>query len=243
MLNKVTDRIFIMPPYHKTDRPALGLVCGDKYSLIIDSGISPNHAKEFLNECSQLNTSPLKYLVLTHHHYDHILGTSEMNLLTIAHKKITEEINKMKSYKWDDLSLEQNVKKGLIPEGGMESIKLENEHRETLCIGDVDLSFTEFIKIDLGSITCEINVVENPHFDGSVLIYIPEKKVLFMGDCIYGRKYNGIYGYNKEKYLKLKKAISSYDADYYVIAHEESVLNNEMIEDLWLKIEKEETFY
>ena len=232
-----------MPPYHKTDRPALGLVCGDKYSLIIDSGISPNHAKEFLNECRHLNTSPLKYLILTHPHYDHILGINEMKLLTIAHEKITEEINKMKSYKWDDLSIEQNVKKSLISEFAMECIMAENEHIETLYIGDVDLSFTEFIKIDLGGITCEINVVENPHFDGSALIYIPEKKVLFMGDCIYGRRYNGIYGYNKEKYLNLKEAVSSYDADYYVIAHEDNVLNNKMIEDLWLKIEKEGTFF
>lgn len=57
---------------------------------------------------SHLNTSPIKYLVLTHHHYDHVLGINEMYLLTIAHEKITEEINKMKSYKWDDLSLLNN---------------------------------------------------------------------------------------------------------------------------------------
>ena len=166
-----------------------------------------------------------------------------MKLLTIAHEKITEEINKMKSYKWDDLSLEQNVKKGLIPEFAMECIKAENEHRETLCIGDVDLSFTDSVNIDLGGITCEIKVVENPHFDGSVLIYIPEKKVLFMGDCIYGRYYNGIYGYNKEKYLKLKEAICNYNAEYFIISHEDNVLDKKMIEDLWVEIEKEETFF
>lgn len=242
MLHKITDKIYIMPPYDKTDRPALGLVCGDKFSLVIDSGISPKHAREFLNECSQVNSSPLKYLILTHHHYDHIIGISEMNLLTITHEKIEEEIRRIRSYRWDDSSLAQYVEKGIMPQFGADCIKAENEDRENLSIGAVDLTFTDSVTIDLGGITCDIKVIENSHVEGSVVIYVPEKKVLFLGDCVYGGTFNGVYGYHKDKYEKLKASVSAYDAEYYIISHEE-VHDKKMMEELWTEIEKEATWH
>lgn len=47
MIEKLTNNIFYMPHSKATDRPILGLVCGKKYSLIVDSGNSPRHAKHF----------------------------------------------------------------------------------------------------------------------------------------------------------------------------------------------------
>jgi glyoxylase-like metal-dependent hydrolase (beta-lactamase superfamily II) len=220
----------------------LGLVCGNKYSLVIDSGISPKHAAEFLEDCRSLGGSPLKYLILTHHHYDHVLGTSEMNLLTITHEKIEEELKRMRSYRWDDISLAQNVEQGIIPQFGADCIKAENEDREQLRIGEVDMTFSNSVTIDLGGITCDIEVIDNCHVDGSVTIYVPEEKVLFLGDCIYGRRYNGIYGYHKETYEKLKEVVSSYDAEYYIISHEE-VQDRKMMKELWAEIEKEAVFF
>ncbi len=242
MLIKITDKIHIMPPFNETDRPALGLVCGNRYSLAIDSGISPKHAAEFMEDSRRLGVSPLKYLILTHHHYDHVLGSCEMNLLTITHEKIEEELKRMRSYRWDDSSLAQNVELGIFPEFGAECIKAENEDRENLRIREVDLTFSKSMMIDLGGITCDIRVIDNCHVDGSVTIYIPEEKVLFLGDCIYGKRYNGIYGYHKETYERLKETISSYDAEYYIISHEE-VQDKKMMKELWVEIEKESVFF
>ena len=47
MLKRLTDRIYYIPNDSKTDRPVLGLICGDKYSLVVDAGNSPTHANEF----------------------------------------------------------------------------------------------------------------------------------------------------------------------------------------------------
>ena len=58
MLKKISERIYYMPHEDKTDRPVLGLICGDKYSLIVDAGNSPNHAMEFLLNIAELKVAP-----------------------------------------------------------------------------------------------------------------------------------------------------------------------------------------
>ena len=40
MFNKLSDRIYIQPPEHFTDRPNVGLVIGDKYTLMFEAGNS-----------------------------------------------------------------------------------------------------------------------------------------------------------------------------------------------------------
>lgn len=47
MLNKLSDTIYYLPNQDEKDRPTLGLVCGDQYSLIIDAGNSTQHALDF----------------------------------------------------------------------------------------------------------------------------------------------------------------------------------------------------
>ena len=59
MLNKFSDTIYYLSNQDDRERPTLGLVCGNRYSLIIDSGNSPQHAKDFLREIEKLNVPPI----------------------------------------------------------------------------------------------------------------------------------------------------------------------------------------
>lgn len=236
MLNKLKDNIFYMPNRDETDRPILGLICGKKYSLVIDSGISPNHAREFLDEVNLMNVPPVKYLVLTHHHYDHVLGIKEINAITISHEKTKEEIEKMKDMKWDDESLNEYVRKGTFSEFSVECIKAENLEREKLIIGDVDITYKDSMKIDLGGLTCILISIGGSHTDDSTAIYIPQEKTMFLGDCIYGCKRNGLYGYNKEKLFEMINNIKKYDVEQYIISHE-ALYDKKKISDFWNQLE------
>lgn len=235
MIKKLTNNIFYMPNSDDTDRPILGLICGEKYSLIVDSGNSPNHAKEFLAEVNLMNIPPVKYLVLTHHHWDHVFGIREMNLTTIAHEKTKEEIGKMKKLKWDDASLDKRVKDGTITEFSSKCIKEEIKEREDFTMGDVDITYNDSIKIDLGGLTCILKAVGGAHTDDSTLIYIPEEKVMFLGDCAYGSRFNGLYGYDKEKLLTMIDIIEKYNAEYYILSHE-SLCDRKEISDFWKQL-------
>jgi glyoxylase-like metal-dependent hydrolase (beta-lactamase superfamily II) len=235
MLNKITESIFTMPNNDETDRPSLGLICGSKYSLIVDSGNSPMHAKEFLSEISLLKKSPLKYLILTHYHWDHIFGIQEMNLMTIAHQNTIKKINEIKYMKLDDSSLERYVREGIFSESTINNIKKEFTVREDFIVGDVDLLYKDELEIDLGGMICVIKAVGGPHTDDSTIIYVPSEKVMFLGDCIYGSSKNGKYGIDKEKLCKMINIIEGYDADYFIISHE-SVYNRHQMDDLWKQL-------
>ena len=48
-LNKLTNHIFYLEHNPEVDRPMLGYVKGDKYSLAIDAGYSLSHVQDFYN--------------------------------------------------------------------------------------------------------------------------------------------------------------------------------------------------
>ena len=220
MLEKITDRIFYMPCSEETDRPALGLICGDKYSLIVDAGNSPKHAEEFLAELKGMSIPPVKYLVITHWHWDHVFGIKNMNLVTISQEKTKEKLEEMKEYKWDDESLDKYLKEGIYNEFTINCIKKEISDRENFTLGDLDITYKDSIEIDLGGITCIIKAIGGDHTEDASVIYVPKERVMFLGDCIYGTRYNGEYGYTQEKVVPMIDEIEKFEADYYIISHE-----------------------
>ena len=130
MLEKVTDRIYYYMNNDETDRPALGLVCGNDCCLVIDSGNSPKHAKELKKEIESMNLPPVKYLVVTHHHWDHTLGLSEWNVVTIANEITYEYMKTYCSLKYDDSSLEEAKKINIFNDFSIKCIKEEIEQRD-----------------------------------------------------------------------------------------------------------------
>ncbi len=90
-LKKITDNILYLPADDNTDRPILAAICGDKKTLLIDSGNSSNHARLFLEELKRNNVKSPDYVVITHWHWDHIFGIQEMSLPTIASKETGEK--------------------------------------------------------------------------------------------------------------------------------------------------------
>jgi glyoxylase-like metal-dependent hydrolase (beta-lactamase superfamily II) len=235
MLEKITERVFYMPCSEETDRPTLGLICGDKYSLIVDSGNSPTHAKEFLAELNTMSIPPVKYLVITHWHWDHVFGIKDMNLVTISHENTKEKLEEMKGYKWDDASLDKYVKEGIYNDFTIDCIKKEIQDRDNFTLGELDITYKDSIEIDLGGVTCIVKAVGGTHTEDSSVIYVPKERVIFLGDCVYGTRYNGEYGYTQEKLLPMIDEIEKFEADYFIISHQE-LYNRKDINEFWSQL-------
>lgn len=72
-------------------RPALGLVVGDKHSLMVDAGSSSDHAEEFIEYAKSIGVFNLSYVAITHHHWDHISGIPYLNLISLGSCKTQEQ--------------------------------------------------------------------------------------------------------------------------------------------------------
>lgn len=229
MLNKLSERISYLPQDQRTDRPVIGLIRGEKCSLVVDAGNSPQHATKFLEKVKQLNVPPIHYLAITHWHWDHTFGIASMNLLTISHAETKRKLDYMSTLSWDDHSLDARVDSGEEIAFCRDMIKLEMPSRDQLKIKSPELTFTEKLEIDLGNITCIIEHVGGEHAQDSSIIYIPEEKVMFLGDCISPDIYSGDYSHDRNELSILIDKLKKYDVNYYLTSH----YHPETYEELW----------
>jgi glyoxylase-like metal-dependent hydrolase (beta-lactamase superfamily II) len=54
----------------------IGLVCGRTGTLLIDTGTTLVEARAIADDVAQIAASPVSHILLTHNHFDHILGSS-----------------------------------------------------------------------------------------------------------------------------------------------------------------------
>lgn len=229
MLEKVTERIYYLLNDDKNERPALGLIKGDKYCLVIDAGNSTKHAEIFLNEIKDMKLPPIAYVVATHHHWDHIFGLQMFDAIKIASNKTYELAKIYSGIKVDDASLEKAMAKNIFNDIGVKILKDELKEVDVLEEIKFDLLFNGELEINLGGVTCLVKEISNPHRVDGTIVYVPQEKTLFLGDSAYGCTKEGKSYFNRGNLISMMREVNSYDANYYLCSHE-SICNKEEIE-------------
>ncbi len=64
-LKQLTDRVFYTGHNKEADRPALGYINGQKYSLMIDSGNSQRHVEQFNRSIAGAGLRKPDYIAIT----------------------------------------------------------------------------------------------------------------------------------------------------------------------------------
>jgi glyoxylase-like metal-dependent hydrolase (beta-lactamase superfamily II) len=220
MIHTLTENIHYSMPVAETDRPLLGFIAGSRASLMVDSGTSPAHAREFLAAAAPYGATPPAYQFLTHWHWDHVFAIPTVGAECIAHEITAEKLREMQGLAWDNAGLEELVASDFLPRFGADCLKQEMPAEEDRVIGSADHIFTDSLELDLGGLTCRIEHLGGTHTADSSVLYVPERKVLFAGDCIYGRRFGVDYGYRLDELTNMRARLASYDAEHYLISHE-----------------------
>lgn len=124
--------------------------------------------------------------------------------------------------------MDERVRQGKEIEFCSEMIKLEMPSRSNLRIGNVDIAFKESLEIDLGGINCIIENIGGCHSEDSSLIYIPNEKTMFLGDCLCEDMYSGEWSYDKDKLISMINKIKKYETVHYVTSHNDPESNKEI---------------
>ena len=220
-LNRINDRIWVSSFEEDRDRPALGYIRGDKYSLAVDAGHSKEHVEEFYSLLKEAELPLPELTVMTHWHWDHTFGMFAINELSLAEKRTEEHLQKL-MMEWDDES-EDRLK------AMDEHIALEYKDQSMQVVG-ADVVFGDEISLDLGGIKVQCLHTESPHTDDSVLILLPEERVLFFGDCISGEYPEWIVDIERMKLLITK--LEELDFDLAIGGHWEPESKRELVEKL-----------
>lgn len=235
MLNKFSETIYYMPNQDENDRPTLGLVCGDQYSLIIDCGNSTQHAKEFILEIEKLNVPPVKYAVITHAHWDHFLGMNEFDATIIVNSQTNELLKTWQSYTFDDSSLQTYARTKMMSAKCIEIIQEEIPNRDNFKLNSPQIIFEKTLTLELGNKICVLEKINSTHSDDATIIYIPDEKVLFLGDCVYGTTTNSLFQYKQPLLLPMIEDIQKYNAEAFLLGHE-SICDLEEMTTFWREL-------
>ena len=77
-LIQLSERIWYMDLDYAADRPNLGYIQGDEFSLMFDCGASPAHVSDFMGLLNVHGLPLPKMATLSHWHWDHALGMAAL---------------------------------------------------------------------------------------------------------------------------------------------------------------------
>ncbi len=154
-------------PEHRAGSNA-GVVIGDDGVLVVDSFFDPEAAKALLAEIRKLTPKPVRYVVNTHYHIDHVAGDAvfrQAGAIIIAHRNVrgwvrTENIHLL----------------------GEAITPARRELVEHLALPD--LVTDKDLSIWLGQRRVMIRAFPG-HTGGDLVIGVPDAKVLFCGDLLW----------------------------------------------------------
>ncbi len=144
----------------------------DKYAVIIDTTVYRKTADLFRQKFERMFEIPIKYLIYTHYHGDHIFGApAYRDIPIISSEKTYENLTKH-----DTLKTLNEWKLNLIEE--------ENELAEGINIDLPSICFQKQLILRDNEISIEIHHCGG-HTSGSSYIYFPAEKTLITGDLIF----------------------------------------------------------
>lgn len=217
-LKKLSEHIWYMTHEERRDRPNIGYVKGENWSLAIDAGHSDLHVNEFYALLEKEGLPLPDLTVLTHWHWDHTFAMHAVHGLCLSNKRTNEYLVEWKN------KIETNGPAEFL--SITESIREEYAGNKEVIVVPSDMVFEGEMTLDLGGCTVKILESVSPHTDDATLVYICDDKVLFLGDSACSEFPDGPK--DKTRSMKLADKIKEIGPKICVEGH-------------WIPVETEET--
>jgi glyoxylase-like metal-dependent hydrolase (beta-lactamase superfamily II) len=165
---EVGDRVFTRR-YQFADQQ-IGVVLGDGEVLVIDTRSTPGQARELIADIARLTPLPVRVVVDTHWHSDHVFGNHDFRPATIwGHERCRSAL--LENGERQRASLI-----GALPE-------LADELR-AMVIDPPDRTFTDATTIEVGGRPLQLSFLGRGHTDADIVIAVPDAGILFAGDLL-----------------------------------------------------------
>jgi len=177
-LRQIADGVFafqgvdqLMHPGNRGAICNLGVVVGEDAVAVIDSGGSLVEARAFIDAIARITARPIRYLINTHVHPDHIFGNAAFRALgptIVGHRNLPAALEARGEYYL------RNYRHQLGDElmNGIEVVP------PTLLAEDT-------LDLDLGGRVLQLKAWEAAHTDNDVTVFDPASGTLFAGDLVF----------------------------------------------------------
>lgn len=226
-LHQVSEHVWWFTPEARRDRPSLAVVTDGRESLLLDLGASPSHLGEFLAALESKGVPKPLRAMLTHAHWDHVFGLGAFDGDVIAHCRTAEQLARMRTWDYTDAGLPGLVTDGREIAFTAEYIprELTDAQRRELKLRMPDVTFDDRFVLELGDLRIEAHHVGGDHAADSVVIHVPDDRVLFVGDCLCDDIWAPVRCYTRWRLLPLLEKLESIDAEIMIEGHNDEMLS------------------
>ena len=223
-LQRISEHVWIMPFDSPKDRPNLGYILGSGIALAVDAGHSSSHVEEFYDAIREEGLPLPALTVITHWHWDHTYGMHAVNGKTLARPETNARLLEIKR--------EMDSDPGKIQEfiNSDPTIRREYAGEVPVVVVPADEIVREDRTIDLRGVTAEIMLSPSPHTDDALLVYVPEDRVLFVGDAQLGQFPS--WRMDWDKLAAFAEKVRGIDADTVIDGHWKPYTKEEFMADI-----------
>jgi glyoxylase-like metal-dependent hydrolase (beta-lactamase superfamily II) len=168
---KVSDHVYVILDDNVGMVPNVGVIVGERATLIVDTGLGPENGAIVLGEARKLSDNTEFYLTATHFHPEHDLGATAFP----ADAKMVRW--GVQQAEVDELGLQMKERFAGFSAVNAELLK-NASHRPP------DTLFDEDVTLDLGGVHVRVAGVGPNHTRGDTVMYVEEDRVLFTGDVV-----------------------------------------------------------
>lgn len=174
--------------------------------VVVDALGSPELAKRLMAQIRRVTTKPIHTVVVTHYHADHIYGLQvfkDAGARIVAHEAAREYLTSETA----QLRL-QSSRKELWP---------WVDEKTRLVPADVWIAGS--YRFNLGGMQFVVHPVGPSHTAEDVVVYLPQKKVLFAGDLVFRNRIPFVGQADSQHWIVAMDDLLKFDATWVVPGH------------------------
>lgn len=178
MLKQLSSQVYVFPMDENSERvqPNVGVIHTHSQTILIDTGNGPRRARQIAMELAAMDLPPVRTIIYTHHHWEHVFGAQVYHAPTIiAHEACHQHLQS-----WLSRPLSAN-----LPELRSQAMNLAISDWRDFHICLPTMTFSHQLSLHIEDIRLELTHFASPHGDDNILIYLPEHGVRFVGDGLY----------------------------------------------------------
>jgi len=238
-VEKVADGVYAAIGYSLAN---VILLEGDDGVVIVDSLESRGRAEEVLASFRAITTKPVKALILTHNHADHVFGGlvftgGDASIPVYAHATCSEYIDRIVSVV-NDATYTRSMRMfgQLLRESGAPNAGIGpglDFHAEQMALARPTQTFEDTLDIEVAGL--KIQLIHAPgETPDQICVWLPEKKVLIPADNIY-QAFPNLYtirGTTNRDVMEWVKTIDLFralEAEYLVPCHTRPLVGRDAI--------------
>ncbi len=207
-MQRVTENVYAATDIRGCDP---GYVLTKDGAVVIDTPQLPTKAVAMRE--TLLKKGPIRYLINTEHHIDHIFGNSFFAGLcpVVSHEDVLKNFGVVSSGTTYSYSVE--VVKKDDPEG-MALMPAEKDFR----LNPPTILFNDRLTLRVGDHTFELFHTPG-HTPGQIAVYVPQERVVFVGDTIFCECQSWFHAADPDAWLWSLDFLKTLDVDYIIPGH------------------------